>query len=166
MIRSAPLLLLAALLLGCPARDADTGERIHTEIVGTWEVVDEPETPLAGEAGPRPFTAEGHRYLFAADSTLQIYRPRTLGPASTIFAVYDFRGDTLVIMSQFDSGYYLPHVSNDTLYLTPADAGRPMALVRVESAAPRVDPPPAEIPGEGGDYTPPSDLPPEEMPPN
>jgi len=155
-----------ALMLGCERPPGDQRDIDQLDIVGTWEVVAEGEAPYMDDA-PRPgFTAERHRYIFAPDSTLRIFRPRPLGPASSIFAVYDFRGDTLVIRSDFDAGYYVPEISNDTLYLNPIDAGRPLTLARVDEEAMPVEPPPVAPPAEDGVYSPPSDLPPEEMPQN
>lgn len=137
----------AAVLTGC----ADDAAHSTVDLVGTWEVT--------GEAGT--LNRNGTRYTFAEDSTLRIFRPRALGPSSTILAVYDFSGDTLVIRSQFDAELLLPRVSGDTLVLTSLGSGDPMMLVRRdEEAAPSVPAPPAQPPtpvtGDTVDFPPPN----------
>ncbi len=152
------LLLLAALLVAaCGNGETEEVPDSTTDIVGTWEVVDEPDLP---------FSRSGQRYTFSADSTLRIYRPRTLGPASTIMAVYDFHGDTLAIRSEFDAEQLLPTLANDTLVLWPVGTGRVMTLVRVaDGEGPEMAPPPTPT-GDGPVYSPPADVPPEDMPQN
>jgi len=154
------LTMLAATLLllaGCAPATEQEPEPTTPDILGTWEVVDEPD---------QPFSRAGQRYTFAADSTLRIFRPRPLGPASTIFAVYDFRGDTLAIRSEFDAELLLPEISADTLILEPVGGGRSLILVRVADAGPVAPPPAQDPPGEGGVYSPPADVPPEDQPRN
>lgn len=159
LMRPIALLLLAGLvLLGCPRERA---REARIDLVGTWEVLDEPHLVVPNEAASRRPLTVRQRYIFAADSTLQIYRPAALGLVSRIFAVFDFHGDTLVVRSEFDSGYYLPRIARDTLFLVPVHTGRPLTLVRVADEAPVAPPPP---PNAEGDYTPPPALPPDEMP--
>lgn len=145
------------LAVGCAPDVEEETAPTAPDITGTWEVVDEPD---------QPFSRAGQRYTFAPDSTLRIFRPRPLGPASTIFAVYDFRGDTLAIRSEFDAELLLPAVHADTLLLEPVGGGRSLTLVRVADAAPVSPPPPQDPPGNGGVYTPPADVPPEDLPRN
>jgi hypothetical protein len=151
---TAALCVFLLLVSGCAPEVEDEAEPEGPDITGTWEVVDEPE---------QPFSRSGQRYTFAPDSTLRIFRPRPLGPASTIFAVYDFRGDTLAIRSEFDAELLFPHLAGDTLVLDPVGGGRPLTLVRVADA-PAQPPPPADPPGDGGVYSPPADVPPEDQP--
>lgn len=151
--------------VGCerpPAEEPPGG----TDLIGAWEVIDEPAPPFLDDL-PRPsYSIQNHRYFFDADSTVRIYRPRPLGPASAIYGDFAFRGDTLVIRSEFDAGYYIPRLAGDTLLLDPVNTGRPLTLIRIAETMPPPERPLAEPPGANGDYTPPSDLPPEDMPRN
>jgi len=150
--------MLGLLLAACaPDRGDDPNVTPSVDLTGTWEVVDE---------GDQPLSRAGQRYTFAADSTLRIFRPRSLGPASTIFAVYDFIGDTLAIRSEFDAEYLLPELRNDTLVLHPVGAGRALTLVHIGEGETAPPPPQPAPPGADGDYVPPGDLPPEQMPQN
>lgn len=152
-----PLALAALLLAGCGSDESAAPDSDGFDLTGTWEIVDEPDQPLS---------RAGQRYTFAPDSTLRIFRPRTLGPASTIYAVYDFIGDTLAIRSEFDAELLLPSLSNDTLVLAPVAGGRPIMLVRSEDQVETGPPPQPEAPGADGVYSPPADVPPEDMPQN
>lgn len=146
---------LALILAACgPSENQEN--TLHHEIRGTWEVVDEIDQPVS---------RNGQRYTFEEDGTLRIFRPRPLGPTSTIFAVYDFIGDTLSIRSDFDAGLHVSTIVNDTLILAPIGTGRPLILIRTDDrpvgAAPLPAPPVAT---EGDVYTPPRDAPEDELP--
>lgn len=145
--------LAAALLTGC-AKDEDVPTDPRAVLVGTWEIT--------GEAGT--LNRNGQRYVFAEDGSLQIARPRPLGPTSTINAAYDFIDDsTLQIRSEFDAENLVPTVRGDTLVLRPLGTGESMLLVRIPNAAP---PPPAPAPPPVDSvYSPPSDAPLDELPP-
>lgn len=151
---SAALCLL--LLVGCQPDEPEADPR--DALIGTWEIT--------GEAGT--LNRNGQRYYFGDDGTLQITRPRPLGPSTTINAVYDFDTDsTIQIRSEFDAETLLPAVSGDTLVLRPLGTGQPMLLVRVADAAPPATPAPLSTPPALQDsvYSPPSDAPLNELPP-
>ncbi len=149
-----PLLALAGAVLAAGCGSDDEPAPAGPSLTGTWEVTGDGESPIS---------RNGQRYTFAADSTLRIYRPRPLGPASTIFAVYDFREDTLVIRSEFDAEMLLPELRGDTLTLTPLGSGTPMVLIRTAEEAPAAPAPTARPPGSDSLYSPPSDAPIEEL---
>jgi hypothetical protein len=145
--------LVAALFAGC-APDAPPVDPT-TALIGTWEVT--------GEAGS--INRNGQLYVFADDGSLQITRPRPLGPASTINAAYDFIDDsTLQIRSQFDAENLVPVVRGDTLLLRPLGTGDPLLLVRLIDAPP-VPPAPPPPPLTDSVYSPPMDAPLDELPP-
>lgn len=133
--RLATVLALAGLAAGC--RPAAPAPDPQEALVGVWEIT--------GEAGT--LNRNGQRYHFADDGSLQITRPRPLGPTTTIHASYAFVSDsTLEIRSEFDAETVAPVISGDTLYLRPLSTGEPMRLVRVPEAAPAdsaVAPPPS-----------------------
>lgn len=123
--RLATVLVLAGLAAGC--RPAAPAPDPQEALVGVWEIT--------GEAGT--LNRNGQRYHFADDGSLQITRPRPLGPTTTIHASYAFVTDsTLEIRSEFDAETVAPVISGDTLYLRPLSTGEPMRLVRVPAAAP------------------------------
>lgn len=150
LLSSVAVLLVAGVLVSCRP---DPPEQPPIDLVGTWEVLDDPTLPL---------TRHGQRYTFTADSTVRIFRPRTLGPVSTLLATYDFAGDTLIIRSEFDAEMLLPSLSGDTLTLDPLGGSRPIRLVRVDTPVPTATatPPPGAYDPV---YTPPSDVPPEDL---
>lgn len=133
-VRLVPVLLfLAALAVGCRPAEPEADPR--DALIGTWEVT--------GEAGT--LNRNGQRYHFAEDGSLQITRPRPLGPTTTINAAYDFDSDSTVqIRSEFDAETVVPVVLGDTLLLRPLSTGEPMRLVRVPDAAPPEGQPPAQ----------------------
>lgn len=146
---------LAGLLLpGCgPSEEPPADPR--AALVGTWEI--------SGEAGS--LNRNGHLYVFAEDGSLQITRPRPLGPASTINAAYDFVNDsTLQIRSEFDAENYIPILRGDSLLLRPIGTGEPMLFVRVLDPEP-VPPAPTPAPPTDSVYSPPPDAPLDELPP-
>jgi len=128
------------------------------DLTGAWEVTDETDLPVS---------RSGQLYTFNPDSTLQIYRPRSLGPASAILAVYDLHGDTLIIRSEFDAELLIADLRGDTLHLAPVGSGRRMTLVRAPERTPSLPPPTAPAPDTTGVvYDPPADVPPEDLPRN
>ncbi|MEP0549009.1 MAG: hypothetical protein ABJF88_18895 [Rhodothermales bacterium] len=146
------LALAAALMPGC-AQDEPPVDPAAA-LVGTWEIT--------GEAGT--LNRNGQLYVFAENGSLQITRPRPLGPASTINAAYDFIDDsTLQIRSQFDAENLIPVVRGDTLLLRPLGTGEPMLLVRLVDAPPVPPAPPPPPPDSV--YSPPLDAPLDELPP-
>jgi hypothetical protein len=157
-----PLLvaLLGLSLVACGERDqADDGAvGPQHDLTGTWEVVEDSDLPLA---------RGGQRYTFAEDSTLQIYRPPALGVTTApILAVYDLRGDTLLIRSEYDAEMLLVGLQVDTLTLTPVGSGLTRTLVRVENAGAIEAAPSARTPDTTVTYSPPADVPPEDLPRN
>jgi hypothetical protein len=156
-----PRLLAVALLLGLLAAGCrpepvggPTGPSI--DLTGTWEVTDETDLPV---------NRSGQLYAFAADSTLQIYRPRSLGPASSILAVYDLHGDTLIIRSEFDAELLLVDLQGDTLHLAPVGSGRRMTLIRTQDRSPSMPPTSPTAPDTTAPvYDPPGDVAPEDRP--
>ncbi len=143
------LLLLAA----CAAEDPPAPD--DAPLVGTWEVT--------GDAGS--FNRNGQRYIFGGDGTLQISRPRSLGPASTINAAYDFVDDsTLQIRTEFDAETLRPTLRGDSLLLRPLGTGDPLLLVRISDATPAPTPAPVARPVDSV-YSPPMDAPLDELPP-
>lgn len=154
--RLASSLLVLGLLAGC--RPDEPAPDPQASLVGTWEIT--------GEAGT--LNRNGQRYHFAEDGSLQITRPRPLGPTTTINAAYDFVNDsTLQIRSEFDAERLLPVFRGDTLLLRPLGTGEPMLLVRIADAAPPATPAPLATPPSGTDsvYSPPPDAPLDELPP-
>jgi hypothetical protein len=146
------LALAAALLPGCAEDEAPVDP--SAALIGTWEIT--------GEAGS--LNRNGQLYVFAEDGSLQITRPRPLGPASTINAAYDFIDDsTLQIRSQFDAENLVPVVRGDSLLLRPLGTGEPLLLVRIADAPP-VPPAPPPPPVDSV-YSPPMDAPLDELPP-
>lgn len=147
-----PLALIAVLLTGCAQEAPPTDPA--AALIGTWEIT--------GEAGS--LNRNGQLYVFAEGGSLQITRPRPLGPASTINAAYDFIDDsTLQIRSQFDAENLVPVVRGDTLMLRPLGTGEAMLLVRILDAPP-VPPAPPPPPVDSV-YSPPMDAPLDELPP-
>ena len=131
--RLATVLVLAGLAAGC--RPAAPAPDPQEALVGVWEIT--------GEAGT--LNRNGQRYHFADDGSLQITRPRPLGPTTTIHASYAFVTDsTLEIRSEFDAETVVPVVLGDTLLLRPLSTGQPKRLVRVPDAAPPEGQPPAQ----------------------
>lgn len=122
-------LVLSGFAIGCsPAEPEPVPEDPAAALVGTWEIT--------GEAGT--INRNGQRYRFAADGSLEITRPRPLGPTTTIAASYAFVSDSaLEIRSEFDADTLAPFVRGDTLLLRPLRTGEPLLLLRVP------DPPPA-----------------------
>ena len=156
--RLAALLAVLALspLIGCQPTEAELDP--GAALVGTWEI--------QGEAGT--INRNGQRYHFGDDGTLQITRPRALGPTTTINAAYDFDTDsTIQIRSEFDAETLVPVLNGDTLILRPLGTGDPMMLVRIPDAAPPATPAPVSTPPALQDsvYSPPSDAPLDELPP-
>lgn len=158
--RPASLLALSLLSLGLlpGCRPAEPEPNPHAALIGTWEIT--------GEAGT--LNRNGQRYYFGDDGTLQITRPRPLGPMTTINAAYDFDTDsTIQIRSEFDAETLIPVFQGDTLLLRPLGTGDPMTLVRIPDAAPPPTPAPVSTPPALQDsiYSPPSDAPLDELPP-
>ena len=148
------LALVAPLLVAGCAQEAPPVDPTAS-LIGTWEIT--------GEAGS--LNRNGQLYVFAEGGSLQITRPRPLGPASTINAAYDFIDDsTLQIRSQFDAENLVPVVRGDTLLLRPLGTGEPMLLVRRVDAPP-VPPAPPPPPLTDSVYSPPMDAPLDELPP-
>jgi hypothetical protein len=156
-----PRLLAATLLLGlfaagCRPEPVSGPAGPTIDLTGTWEVTDETDLPV---------NRSGQLYTFAADSTLQIYRPRSLGPASSILAVYDLHGDTLIIRSEFDAELLLVDLQGDTLHLAPVGSSRLMTLIRAEDRSPSVPPTGPTAPDTTSPvYDPPGDVAPEDRP--
>lgn len=148
------VLTLALMLAACGSSE-NQETSLQSEIYGTWEVVDEVDQPVS---------RNGQRYTFEEDGTLRIFRPRPLGPTSTIFAVYDFHGDTLSIRSDFDSGLHVSTIVNDTLILAPIGTGRPLILIRTDDRPVEAAPPLPPRATEGDEYSPPMDAPEDELP--
>lgn len=142
---AAAVLVLSGLAAGC--RPATPEPDPHDALVGTWEIT--------GEAGT--LNRNGQRYHFADDGSLQITRPRPLGPTTTIHASYAFVTDsTLEIRSEFDAETVAPVVRGDTLLLRPLGTGEPMRLVRIpETASVPASAPPA-LPSDSAAVPPPS----------
>lgn len=156
--RSVSLVAFAflSLVVGCQPTEPEPDP--HAALVGTWEI--------QGEAGT--INRNGQRYYFGDDGTLQITRPRPLGPTTTINAAYDFDSDsTIQIRSEFDAETLVPVVNGDTLLLRPLGTGDTMTLVRIPDAAPPPTPAPVSTPPTLQDsvYSPPSDAPLDELPP-
>ena len=146
------LALVATVMTGCTQEEPPVDPA--TALIGTWEIT--------GEAGS--LNRNGQLYVFAENGSLQITRPRPLGPASTINAAYDFVDDsTLQIRSQFDAENVVPVVRGDTLLLRPLGTGEALLLVRVPDAPP-VPPAPPPPPADSV-YSPPMDAPLDELPP-
>lgn len=124
--RLAPVLVLVLSGLAAGCRPAAPEPDPRDALVGVWEIT--------GEAGT--LNRNGQRYHFADDGSLQITRPRPLGPTTTIHASYTFLSDsTLEIRSEFDAETVAPVVRGDTLLLRPLSTGEPMRLVRVPAPA-------------------------------
>ena len=150
------LALTTTLLLTACGSSDDQEISLQSEIYGTWEVVEEADQPVS---------RNGQRYTFEEDGTLRIFRPRPLGPTSTILAVYDFNGDTLSIRSDCDAGLHVSTIVNDTLVLAPIGTGRPLILVRTDDRPVGAAPlPPPPVATEDNVYTPPPDAPVDELP--
>lgn len=149
------LLVFSGLAAGCRPAEPEADPR--DALIGTWEIT--------GEAGT--LNRNGQRYHFADDGSLQITRPRPLGPTTTINAAYDFDSDsTIQIRSEFDAETVVPVVRGDTLLLRPLGTGEPMRLVRVHDAAPPAPASPSTPPAlQDSVYEPPADAPPGELPP-
>lgn len=123
--------VLTGLAAGCSPAEPEADPT--AALLGTWEVT--------GEAGT--LNRNGQRYHFAEDGSLQITRPRPLGPTTTLNATYAFVTDsTLEIRSEFDADTLLPVVRGDTLLLRPLRTGEPLLLRRVPDAAPPPTPAP------------------------
>ena len=133
---------LAGLVAGCNPAEPEPPPDPAAALLGVWEVT--------GEAGT--LNRNGQRYRFADDGSLEITRPRPLGPTTTIAASYAFVTDsTLEIRSEFDADTLLPVVRGDTLLLRPLRTGEPMLLRRIAEKAP--SPTPAPISTQPADTT-------------
>ncbi len=147
-------LVAAAALAACAAEQPPPLDPAAA-LIGTWEVT--------GEAGS--FNRNGQRYVFGERGVLQITRPLSLGPASTIDAAYDFVGDsTLLIRTEFGAEQFEPTVRGDSLLLRPLGTGDPRLLVRVSDETPTATPAPVALPVDSV-YSPPPDAPLDELPP-
>lgn len=124
-------LLLGGLAVGCRPAEPEPTADPRDALVGTWEIT--------GEAGT--LNRNGQRYRFADDGSLEITRPRPLGPTTTIHARYAFVSDsTLEIRSEFDADTLAPAIRGDTLLLRPLRTGEPMLLLRVPDTTPPTAP--------------------------